>query len=1040
MNNIPQEQNIDGVAIIGMAGQFPDAKNIDALWKNLIQSRESITFFTEEELINAGVPLSLLKDPNYVRARGILENIDLFDAAFFNISPREAEVTDPQHRLFLECCWEAMEDAGYNTDRYPHRVGVFAGESLNSYLIENVYPHFSGAMGIDSLQMAIGNDKDSLTTTVSYRMNLRGPSITIQTSSSTSLVAIAMACQSLLNYQCDMALAGGVAVGARQKTGYLYQEGGIVSRDGHCRAFDANSSGFVTGSGVGSIVLKRLDDAIKDNDHIYAVIKGYAVNNDGSKKVSYSAPSVEGQAEVISEAIAFSEFEPDTIGYIEAHGTGTPMGDPIEFAALTQAFRTMGAKKNNYCALGSIKTNIGHLDTAAGVAGIIKAALTLKNKKIPASLHYKNSNAHIDIENSPFYVNTELADWNVNEFPRRAGVSSLGMGGTNAHIVLEESPSSPTKEVSAKPKLLMISARSETALDTIADNLAKFMINMPHINMDNVAHTLHVGRKEMVFRTHLVCNDADHAIRLLCERKYKSRFVDNSLSKMPVTFMFSGQGSQYINMAKDLYQQNEKFRIIVKKCSSILESLIGYKLEQILYPKTNEEKKQFEKIINQTKFAQPAIFTVSYAVATLWIEMGIQPDYLIGHSIGEIVAACIARVISLEDALKLIAGRAQLMQNMQPGAMLGVNLSSHEAYEVAGDRLSVAAINSPNFCVLSGLIEDIENIQKKLESRRTFYTRLKTSHAFHSFMTEPILNEYRELVNSITFNSPTLPIISNLTGLTVGKEITSAEYWVKHLRQPVNFCAGIKELLRDPEMIFLEVGPGNTLCSLVEEQISNGETKRTFSSIKAPLNKTNDYEFILDTAGELWGRGFKFDDEAFYQKSQVSKISLPTYPFERKSYWIKAMNENNKANINGINASDSDSIMSHEKPNQRLSTFQQRPRLASEYVEPVNSTQQKIVNIISDLLGIEPVGIHDNFFDLGGNSLQATQLISRIQRQFGISLPYQDFFETPNVINISKYIDSLKNEESELNSILEDLDELSEEEVAQILNQFNTEK
>ncbi|MEK4444276.1 MULTISPECIES: type I polyketide synthase [unclassified Niallia] len=1041
MTNKPQEENIDGIAIIGMAGKFPGAKNIREFWENLIQNKESITFFEEEELLQAGIPSHLLKDPYYVRARGVLEDINLFDASFFNMTPREAEVTDPQHRLFLESCWEAMEDAGYNTERYPHRVGIFAGESMNSYLIENVYPQFSGALGVDSLQMAIGNDKDSLTTNVSYRMNLRGPGITIQTSSSTSLVAIAMACQSLQNFQCDMALAGGVAVGARQKTGYLYQEGGILSRDGHCRAFDANSSGFVTGSGVGSIVLKRLEDALEDKDQIYAVIKGYAVNNDGSKKVSYSAPSVEGQAEVVSEALAYSEFEPESIGYIEAHGTGTPMGDPVELGALTQAYRMMGANKNQFCAIGSVKTNIGHLDTAAGVAGVIKTALSLKNKKIPASLHFQSPNPHIDIENSPFYVNTKLTDWNAEEYPRRAGVSSLGMGGTNAHVVIEEAPARPAIKETSNSKLLLISARTETALHSIADNLAEFLFDNPHVNMDNVAHTLQIGRKEMEFRSHIVCNNAKEAIRILNERKYDMSIVGGTSSIKPITFMFSGQGSQYVDMAKDLYNQNEVFRKTVEECSTILEPLIGYKIEKIIYPETTEVKTDIENLINQTIYTQPAIFTISYAIASLWIEMGIKPNYLIGHSIGEIVAACIAGVFPLEDALKLVAGRGRLMQNMEPGAMLAVNLSEAEAYEIAGDKLSVAAINSPNLCVISGQIDEIDQLQNKLETNGVFYKRLRTSHAFHSIMTEPILDEFRKLVNMISFNSPEFTIISNVTGRIIGKEeITDPEYWVKHMRQPVNFDAGIRGLLKKSEMIFLEVGPGDTLCSLVQEQLSIEDKEQVLSSIRSTLDKVNDYEFFLNTAGKLWGNGFKFGDSAFYQKDEASRISLPTYPFERKSYWIKAKYEHKHIIENNNNIEIPETIDTSERVTLRLNTYEQRPRLSNEFVKAENESHQKIANIFTDLLGVEPIGIFDNFFELGGNSLQATQLISRIQKQFGVSLPYQNFFEEPNINNISNFIDSLTKEEDTIDSILEELEGLTEEEAAKIFIQFNTEK
>src|ERR1051325_5141272 len=667
------------IAVIGMAGRFPGAKSVAEFWRNLTDGVESVSFFSDEELLQAGVDAAQLEDANYVKAGAVVEAIEDFDASFFGFTPREAEMMDPQHRLFLEHAWAALENAGYAAEKYAGRVGVFAGESFNSYLLNNLLPHRELIESVGTFQTLIGNDRDHLTTQTAYRMNLKGPCVNVQTACSTSLVALHLACQSWLNQESDMALAGGVSVGAPQVQGAVYQEGSIVSPDGHCRAFDAHAAGTVKGNGVGVVVLKRLSDALADGDTIEAVIKGSAINNDGSLKVGYTAPSVEGQAGVIEEALAVAGVEPETVSYVEAHGTGTALGDPIEIAALARAFGTSNGKSS--CAIGSVKTNIGHLDAAAGVVGLIKTVLALKHKQIPPSLHFKEPNPNIDFSATPFYVNTKLAAWEANGTPRRAGVSSFGIGGTNAHVVLEEPPQPEPSGASRTQHLLTLSAKTPGALDKMTANLADYLREHPESNLADVAYTLQVGRRDFNHRRALVCLDTDDAVSALESAAADGqRLHTNSVGEEPgaVVFMFPGQGSQHVNMARELYESEPTFRAELDACAEMLRAHLGLDLREVLYPETGAAKAEATAALTQTYITQPALFVIEYALAKLYAEWGVQPSAMIGHSLGEFVAACLAGVFTLEDALKLVAVRGRLMQQMPTGAMLAVPLSEQD--------------------------------------------------------------------------------------------------------------------------------------------------------------------------------------------------------------------------------------------------------------------------------------------------------------------------------------------------------------------------
>ncbi|MBW4506985.1 MAG: acyltransferase domain-containing protein [Scytonematopsis contorta HA4267-MV1] len=904
-NGINNFDTPDEIAIIGMVGRFPGAASVDEFWQNLTNGVESISHFTDEELLHAGVEPDLLNHPNYVKSASILKNIELFDAAFFGFTPREAEITDPQHRLFLESAWSALENAGYDSESYSGQIGIFAGVSTSSYFFTNLYPNRELIESGNNLNILIGNDKDNLTTQTSYKLNLTGPSVNIQTYCSTSLVAVHLACQSLLNGESDIVLAGGVSIAqVQQKSGYEYQEGGIYSPDGHCRTFDANARGTVFGDGVGIVVLKRLADALADGDCIHAVIKSSAINNDGSLKVGYTAPSVNGQREVILEALALAGVESDTITYIEAHGTGTSLGDPIEIAALTQAFlRSSNAK--GWCAIGSVKTNIGHLDTASGVTGLIKTVQALKHQQIPPSLHFQQPNPQIDFANSPFYVNTKLSEWKPKGIPRRAGVSSFGIGGTNAHVIVEEAPTVQSSSPLRPYQLLLLSAKTETALETATANLASHLQQNPNLNLADVAHTLQVGRRRFEHRRMLVCHDLEDAVGALTSlapQQVFSRYQKPGLC--PVVLMFSGQGSQYVNMARSLYEVEPTFRSQVDICCEILKPHLGFDIRDILYP--SEQKIEEASLqLQQTAITQPALFVIEYALGKLWMEWGVNPVAMIGHSIGEYVAATIAGVFSLEEALAVVVARGKLMQELPSGTMLAVSLSETEVQTFLNDKISLATTNGDSSCVVSGETDAILKLENKLISQGVNCRHLHTSHAFHSHMMQPILSEFTLIVKKIKLKAPQIPFISNVTGTWIKEnEATNPNYWSQHLRQTVRFSSGISKLLKEYEGVFLEIGPGRTLSTLARQHLQTDTNHLVVTSLRHPKEQQSDIAFLLNTLGQLWMAGVKINWSGFYADEKRHRLPLPTYPFERQRYWIDAKTSPSSLSNSALSSSE----------------------------------------------------------------------------------------------------------------------------------------
>jgi acyl transferase domain-containing protein/acyl carrier protein len=915
VSDLEPNDSLKGTAIIGMSGRFPGASNLGEFWRNLAGGVESITFFSDQDLIASGVNPALLKAPNFVKAGGALDSVEYFDAAFFGVSPREAELMDPQYRFFLETAWEALEDAGYNPDNYEGTIGIYSGMSMNQYLLNNLITNQELIASESPLQLRILNDKDFLSSLTAYKLNLKGPSITVQAACATSLVATSLAFQSLLNYQCDVALAGGVSIGSPSKNGYFLQEG-VFSFDGHCRAFDAGAAGAVNGNGVGMVVLKRLEDAISDGDKIYAVIKSVAVNNDGSLKVGYTAPSVDGQAEVVALAQALAEVDPETITYIEAHGTGTPMGDPIEISSLTQVFRASTEKKR-FCAIGSVKTNIGHLDAAAGVASLIKVALSLEKGLLPPSLHFKRPNPEIDFDQSPFYVNTQLSEWKSEGNPRRAGVSSFAVGGVNAHVIVEEAPPEEPSGPSRELQLFTLSAKTDLALEAATDNLIAHLRANPDQSLPDIAYTLQVGRSGFDYRRTLVCRSIDDAIATL-ETREPGRVFD-SIQKggdKGVAFMFPGLGNQYINMGLGLYQSEPKFREEVDRCCDILRPHLGLDLQDILYPgwrngaanvtrtgsatvkpgfnlrkMIGREDKDEESSLRLTEafYAQPLLFVIEYALAKLWMNWGIKPQAMIGYSIGEYVAACLAGVFSLEDALFLVANRAKQIQELPRGSMLAVPLGEPEARTVLNGNLSLAAVNGSAMCVIAGPTPDIGELERGLAARGLICKRLQTSHAFHSKMMEPIQDSFIELVSSIKTLPPEIPFLSNVTGAWITPaQATDPKYWATHMSHAVRFEEGVGELLREPDQVLLEVGPGQTLGAWAMQH-SRYESRRgqvVFASLRHSYDEQSDTAFLFNTLGRLWLAGLQVDWKAFYADEKRHRVRLPTYPFERKRYWI----------------------------------------------------------------------------------------------------------------------------------------------------------
>ncbi len=950
----------EGIAVIGYSGRFPGAPDADAFWKNLSEGVETITRFAPDETeFSVGGPDAAAGKEQIVRARGLISDADLFDAGFFGIYPKEATVMDPQHRIFLECAWEAVEASGYDPAVFPGMIGVYAGASLNTYLLYNL----GGAQGrklagnyqVGEYTVMLGNDKDFLPVRVAYKLNLRGPAMAVQSACSSSLVAICQACSALQTWQCDMALAGGVSITFPQMRDYRYVDEGMVSPDGTCRSFDAAARGTVFGHGCGVVMLKRFADAVADRDTIHAVLKGWAVNNDGAEKIGFAAPGVQAQADVIALSQAAADVPAESISYIEAHGTGTPLGDPIEVEALTRAFREGGAQKNGFCAIGTGKTHIGHLDVASGAVGLIKTLLQLRHEQIPGLLHFKTPNPRIPFSESPFFPVTGLLDWKRGPAPRRAGVSAFGVGGTNAHVVVEEAPELPAASPSRRSQLLALSAKSPEALEKMCGNLA----DKCEAGLADIAYTLAKGRRCFPFRRAVVASDCASAAGLLREKFQPVISRDNPR----IAFLFPGQGSQQTGMGQELYEAEPVFRNAVDTCAEYLLVPLGEDIRKVLFP-AESEGSEASRRIHETAFTQPAIFVFEYALALQWMQWGIRPSLLIGHSIGEYVAAVLSGVFSLDQALLLLAQRARLMQSLPPGSMLGVRLSATELNLPEG--LSVAAVNSPNLTTISGPDALVRAFQAELDARKIPSRLLKTSHAFHSAMMDPISADFAKAASAMAPGEPAIPWVSTLLGRAVSSDdLKDGSYWARQLREPVLFSQALG--VAGPDFVFLECGPGRTLGQFVRQTLSAPHAM--VSSAPCESGALGELQSAL---GAVWCAGAAPDWDAYFAGESRRRVPLPTYPFERQSFWVAPPSAD------------------EDEPDEPVITRESIPE-EIQIPEPGGvDRQSELSALLSELSGFPVTDPGSRFVDLGFDSLFLTQFSQALLMRYGVKVTFRE--------------------------------------------------
>jgi amino acid adenylation domain-containing protein len=882
------------IAIVGMGGRFPGASTVPEFWRHLCEGVESVSFFTDSE-IDPAVPEATVRDPLYVKARGILAGTEDFDAGFFGISPREAVLTDPQLRLLLEVTWETLESSGYVPEQFAGSVGLFVGKNNNTYQSETLARRRDLTDALGDFQVMVANEDQFLATRIAHRLDLTGPAVNVITACSTSLVAVVMAMQSLQSGCCDLALAGGASVAVPVRSGHAYQEGAMLSADGHTRTFDASSTGTVFSDGVALVALRRLGDALADGDTIYGVLRGGAINNDGAAKASYTAPSIEGQARVIAMAHALAGVRPRDITYVEAHGTATPVGDPIEIEALTRAF-SLGTSDRGFCGIGSVKTNVGHLVIAAGATALIKVALALKHQVIPPSLHFHTPNPKIPFAETPFRVVDRLTPWTTDRLPRLAGVSSFGVGGTNAHVVVEEPPAEPTPDPSPRSaELLLLSARSAPALEAASCRLADFLGANPDVHLPDVAFTLHAGRRAFAHRRAVVSSSTAEAAQALrgaanpesaTAPAMGAASTERAAPRPPeVVFLFPGQGSQYPGMAARLAREQPVFRAELDACLQMLDADIRSPLAALILEPAHGDLTATSARLRQTVFAQPALFMVEYALARQWQEWGVSPRMMIGHSVGEIVAATCAGVMSVQDGLRLVVGRARLMNELPAGGMLAVRRSAAELQSQLMPGLAVAVENSPGSCVVAGAHALLAEFQKVMDSMGIACRPLVTSHAFHTPMMDAALAPFTEMVRAVNLSPPRVPIASTITGTWLSPEqAVSPEHWASQLCLPVRFAAAAAEVLATPNRVLLEVGPRAVLTSLVRQQMVHRDSQHGLAS--AGDGSAREDLALQRTAGELWVRGISLLPLAIHGPGQRRRVALPTYPFEHQRYWV----------------------------------------------------------------------------------------------------------------------------------------------------------
>ena len=995
----------NSVAIIGMAGRFPGANDISELWDVLKNGRETIRHFTEEEISRKDFDADyVLSQDNYVRARGVLEHVDLFDADFFGFTPREASHTDPQQRIWLELAYEALETAGYAIPDYTGVIGVYTGYLNSTYLLYNLLKtrdnieNYVRTRNAGDFATMLSNTNSYIATRTAYKLDLKGPAVNVQTACSTSLVSIVMAVQNLLQLESDICIAGGINVAVPQTTGYYYQEGAIHSKDGHCRPFDAAASGTVFGSGAGAVVLKRLEEAMSDNDNILAIIRGASMNNDGANKVGFTAPSVTGQAECIALAQSLADVDPTTISYIEAHGTATPMGDPVEIAGLTKAFGECKGKRE-FCGIGSIKSNIGHLDSAAGVAGLIKTVLALQHRQIPPTVHFRKANPNIRFKGTPFYVVDQLTDWHANGNPLRAGISSFGVGGTNAHMILEEAPPSGNSGPARAHQLLLLSAKSKKSLKMMADNLVDAVTNTADINIADAAWTLHARRPHYPERMFLVCdNSRESALASLREQRSPLCGTNHAEPTAPtLAFGFPGQGSHYHGMASQLADHEPVFRDVLAECCRLANVHIDGDLSDIF--KRTMTIDAYRTRMSHNGIAQLAIFSIDYALARLWLSWGFTPSYLLGHSLGEWVAASIAGILTLEQAIEAVWHRGRLMHSVSgDGGAITVFANVKDLAPYLHNDNYVAAENAPELTLVSGKQEAIQSLKSRLDEAEIRNKVLDITVAVHSPALDEIIGPFAEILQRLDFRPPSIPIISTATGEALSNEqATDPKYWASQMRKPVQFKSAIQALLKASAspVSLIETGPGNALSALCQMQGSTAAPDLAVASLGSQL-KHNEHKQILAAVGTIWASGVNVDAKKFYSHESRQATILPGYAFDRKRFWIDPPARTAPASGAGSRSrkSISESTSAAATTDNTGSGSKRLPR----------DKVTLLTEIWSDILGISSIETTDSFRQLGGDSLDAVRLMDRIRKETGNALPLNALETAPNIEEMAKLI------------------------------------
>jgi phthiocerol/phenolphthiocerol synthesis type-I polyketide synthase E len=985
------EAQPNAIAIVGMAARFPGANTLSAFWDNLRRGEESIVTLSEEDLLAEGISEKALANHAYVRRVALLDGIDEFDADFFGFTPQAARMTDPQHRLFLQSAWHALEDAGYDPAQIEGSVGVYATSTTSGYLLHNIMsnhdPNAIIGQGVtfEMVNLSLQNDKDYLATKVAYQFNLRGPALSVQTACSSALVAVHLACQSILNGECEMALAGGASLRIPHRVGYWHEPGSMVSATGHCRPFDVRSDGTIFGSGVGVVVLKSLQEAVDDGDRIHAVIRGSALNNDGSTKMTYAAPNAAGQADVIAEAQAIAEVDAATVSYIETHGTGTPLGDPIEIEGLRQAFAVSEAARPGPCFIGSVKSNIGHLESAAGIASLIKTILCLKHKAIPATLHYTSPNPELHLDQGPFVVRSEYGPWEWDGV-LRAGVSSFGVGGTNAHVVLEEAPTIPASTPQPGPQVLLLSARSNEAVQQARSALAAELSGPDEASLPDVAYTLARRRKDNIRMAAVVKGQQD-AATVLAAAEHDNVFIGESAQSTDdsdrVVFLFPGQGAQHIGMARGLYESEPVFADHFDQCAAGFGEELGIDLGADIFDGTARN-------LERTDRTQPALFTVEYALAKLIETFGVRPAALAGHSIGEYVAATIAGVFDIATAIKVVSMRARLMHAAPRGVMVAVALSPDALAEHLSADVDVAAVNEPGGCVVAGSEENIGKFSDRLTEQGIVARRVRTSHAFHSRLMDSMIPEFTGFLSRQTLRQPRIPLLSNVTGTWLAaSEATNAATWARQVRSTVRFSDEVDVLLSDPHRILVEVGPGGTLTASAMRHPRWSSGHRAVRLMRHHAQNRDDRDTFLLALGQLWSAGIDVDWTPLRGGQRPQLVSLPGYPFERQRHWVdhkpSAGWAADAAPATGAAAAQSAGVA-------------EPARAATNGTSPMEATLQRIW---AQCLGIASVDRNANFFELGGDSLVAISVAMTAANE-GLDLTPQDLYDNQTVAALAK--------------------------------------